>query len=189
MPVTQVETAPCFVVQVKNKDKDGYDAVQLGWGDKKLTHVSKPLQGHFKGAGLKKAPFYLREIRMKRISKIKPGDEIKVDAVFKPGDRVRVTGWSKGKGFAGVMKRWGFAGGPATHGQSDRPRSPGSIGLGTTPGRVFKGKKMAGRMGGQKVTISGLVVTGVDKEEGLLEIRGLLPGATGNLLIIRRENA
>lgn len=189
MPVTKIKAGPCWVAQIRTKDKDGYEAIQLGWGEKDLGRIKKPLKGHFKKAGLKKAPIFLREIRTDKIGEVKVGDEVKVGLVFKKGDKVSVTGWSKGKGFTGVVKRWGFEGGPRTHGQSDREKAPGSIGLGTTPGRVFKGKKMPGRAGGQKVTISGLVVTGIDEKNDFLEIKGLLPGAKGSFLVIRKQNA
>jgi len=169
MPVTLVEAGPCYVVQVKTKEKDGYNAVKLSWGEKK-------------------APVFLREVRLVKIDDFKVGDEVKIDSVFKPGDKVKVTGQAKGKGFAGVVKRWGFKSGPKTHGQSDRERAPGSIGLGTTPGRVFKGKKMPGRAGGQKVTVSGLVVVSVDEKNNLLGIRGLLPGHKNSFLLIRKQN-
>lgn len=188
-PVTKVKVKPCFVVQIRTEDKDGYTAIQLGWGEKDLDKVSKPIQGHLKGAKLKKAPLFFREIRMNDVSGIKVGDEVKASVAFKVGDEVKVTGTAKGKGFTGVMKRWGFHGGPRTHGQSDRERAPGSIGQGTTPGRVFKGKKMPGRSGGQKVTVSGLTIFGISKKDNFLEVKGLLPGHKGSFLVIRKEDA
>jgi large subunit ribosomal protein L3 len=181
IPVTQVKAGPCQVTKIITLKKDGYNAIQLAFGEKKIK--SK------KGAKSKKAPLYLREIRVEQMPKLKVGDEIRVGQVFKVDDKVKITGWAKGKGFTGVMKRWGFKGGPRTHGQSDRERAPGSIGQGTTPGRVFKGKKMPGRSGGQKVTITGLKVTNIDDEKDLLEIKGLLPGPRNGFLIIRKENA
>lgn len=188
LPVTAVKVGPCVVVQVKTEAKDGYKAIQLGWGEKAFDKVNQPLQGHFKGARLTKAPFFLREVKLKQPESLKPGDQINPEEVFKLGDIVKVTGWSKGKGFAGVVKRWGFKGGPRTHGQSDRERAPGSIGLGTTPGRVFKGKKMAGRMGNQRVTVKGLKIAGIDPKQQILEIKGLLPGNSGGFLVITKEN-
>jgi len=187
VPVTRVKTGPCYVVHLRREDKDGYNAVQIGWGEKKMTKVSQPLQGHLRGAKLEKAPRFLREINLEKpTDKLKAGDQIKVAAVFQPGDEVKVTGWAKGKGFTGVVKRWGFKGGPRTHGQSDRERSPGSIGQGTTPGRVRKGKKMPGRAGGNQVTVQGLTVLTVDEENEELLIKGLVPGAFKGFLMITK---
>lgn len=186
IPVTLIKAGPCPVVQVKTETDDGYWAVQLGFSEKKSKHTTKPILGHFKKAGLKTTPRFLREIRSK-IKELKIRDIIKVGDVFKAGDKVAVTGISKGKGFAGVVKRWGFAGGPRTRGQSDRERAPGSIGQHTTPGRVHKGKKMAGRMGGNQVTVKGLKVVEIDKEKNLLLVKGLVPGAKKGLLIVKKE--
>lgn len=166
IPVTRIKARPCWVAQLKNKEKDGYQAVKLGWGEKK-------------------SPLFLAEIRVDEPFSFKKGDPIEAEAIFQPGDKLKVTGWSKGKGFAGVMKRWGFKGGPRTHGQSDRQRSPGSIGQTTTPGRVYRGKKMAGRMGNDRVTISGLILMAVDKE-GLLLVKGLVPGPKRGFLIVKK---
>ena len=194
IPVTLIKAGPCPVVQIKTKDDEGYWAIQLGFGSKKAKKTIKPILGHLKKAGLKKTPRFLREIRIdekegkKLADEVKPGDEISVKDVFKVGDKIMVTGISKGKGFAGVVKRWGFAGGPRTHGQSDRERAPGSIGQTTTPGRVHKGKKMAGRMGNERVTIKGLKVIEIDEEKNLLVIKGLVPGAKKGLLMIKKEN-
>lgn len=184
IPVTKIKTSPCHVVQIKEEKTDGYFAVQLGLGEKK--NITKPLKGHLKGAGLKTAPLYLKEVRVSSqdLEKIQLGQEIKASDIFKVGDKVKITGWSKGKGFTGVVKRWHFKGGPRTHGQSDRERAPGSIGQRTTPGRVYKGKKMAGRKGGERVTISGLEIVGV--EEDSLTVKGLVPGSRGGLLIIQK---
>jgi len=182
--VAKIKTGPCFVVQVKTKAKDGYSALQLGIGEKK--RISKPLAGHLKRAGFKAALLHLREVKisLEDEKKFKAGQEIKASEVFKIGDKVKVVGCSKGKGFTGVVKKWGFKGGPRTHGQSDRERAPGSIGQTTTPGRVFKGKKMAGRAGGERVTISGLTVTGIEGD--ILEVKGLVPGSKKSLLIIQK---
>ncbi|MGB9911423.1 MAG: 50S ribosomal protein L3 [Microgenomates group bacterium] len=182
IPVTIIKTGPCWVVQIKTKEKDGYNAIQLGFGEKKKAN--KPLIGHAKKAGLEKPPLFLREIKVEDPTKFKVGQEIKAEEIFKKGDKVKVTGKSKGKGFAGVVKRWGFAGGPRTHGQSDRERAPGSIGQTTTPGRVYKGKKMAGRMGGDQVTIKGLSI--FDVKEGMLEVKGLVPGPRRGFLLIEK---
>jgi large subunit ribosomal protein L3 len=187
IPVTWVQAGPCIVTQIKKQEKDGYWAVQLGFKQKKLKNTTKPLQGHLKGA-LKdnKAPCFLREIRMDVEPDMNVGDEITITKIFRKGDIISVTGTSKGKGFAGGVKRWGFRGGPKTHGQSDRHRAPGSIGQGTTPGRVLKGKHMAGRMGSDTVTIKNLMVVDIDLNENKLAISGGLPGNPGSLLIIRR---
>lgn len=189
LPVTFIEAGPCAIVDVKTKEKDGYWAVQLGFGGKKKGNIKKPQLGHLKKAGVKTPPRFLKEAKVSRDEaeslKLKVGKTIQVDEVFKVGDKIAVTGISKGKGFAGVMKRWKFAGGPATHGQSDRARAPGSIGGTTTPGRVYKGKKMAGRMGGKQVTVKGLKVVEIDSKENLLVVSGLVPGPKGGLLTIK----
>ena len=192
LPVTLIEAGPCPVVQIKNQGKDGYLAVQLGFGEKKLKRTTKPILGHIRGAKSKEAPRFFREIRIEdseveTADQIKVGDTILVGGVFQVGDKISVIGISKGKGFAGVVKKWGFAGGPRTHGQSDRERAPGSIGSTTTPGRVYKGKKMAGRMGQERVTIKGLKVLEVNPEKNLLVIKGLVPGRRDDLLMIRKE--
>lgn len=187
IPVTRIKAGPCYVVYIMRKEKNGYDAIQLGWGEKKMTKVSKPLQGHLRGAKLKGAPRFLQEIRLEKpTDKLKVGDQIKIADVFQPGDEVKVTGWSKGKGFTGVVKRWGFKGGPRTHGQSDRERAPGSIGQGTDPGRVWKGKKMPGRAGGNKVTVKGLMVVAIDEKNDELLIKGLVPGAINGFLTVTK---
>jgi large subunit ribosomal protein L3 len=188
IPVTRVKAGPCYVVQIRNEEKDGYHGVQIGWGEKKMTKIKKPLKGHLRGAKLEKAPRFLREVRLEKPAGegIKVGEKLKLSDIFQPGDQVKVTGQSKGKGFTGVMKRWGFKGGPRTHGQSDRERAPGSIGQGTTPGRVHKGKKMPGRAGNARVAIKGLIVQAVDEENEELLIKGLVPGARNGLLIITK---
>ena len=154
VPITYMKAGPCVVTQIKNEAKDGYWAVQIGFGERKIKNVTKPVQGHLKAAN--SAARFLREVRVEKEPNLKVGDKITVSDIFSVGDAVSIAGTSKGKGFAGVVKRWGFSGGPKTHGQSDRQRAPGSIGQGTTPGRVHKGKKMAGRMGTDKVTIKNL---------------------------------
>lgn len=193
VPVTRLQVGPCVVVHSKTQDKDGYWALQLGVGTRRIKNITKPIKGHLKGAaGKKQAPRFLREVRLtsRQVSslKLKPGDEIKVDQILKVGDVVMVEGISKGKGFAGVVKRWGFAGGPKTHGQSDRLRAPGSIGAGTDPGRVLKGKKMAGRMGQDKRQVHSLKVLSVDSETGVVEVSGPIPGPKGSLVkVVKRE--
>ena len=174
---TVVEISPNWVTQVNS------NSIQLGYGTKKS--VKKPQIGHGKKAGIEQPIRWFREIRGEE-KELKPGQEIKLDQVFSIGDSVRVTGTSKGKGFQGVVRRWGFHGGPKTHGQSDRHRAPGSIGAGTTPGRVLKGKKMAGHMGNVKSSIRNLEIVGVDKENNLLIVKGGVPGATDGLLMITK---
>jgi len=187
IPVTWVNAGPCVVTQIKNKTKDGYWAVQLGFQTKKLKSTSKPLQGHLKTT-IKdnKAPKTIKEIRLDEEPTFSVGDIVTISKIFRKGDVIAVTGTSKGKGFAGGIKRHGFHGGPKTHGQSDRHRAPGSIGQGTTPGRVLKGKKMAGRMGNDTVTIKNLMIVDVDNAENRLAISGGVPGILGSLLFIKR---
>jgi large subunit ribosomal protein L3 len=182
VPITLIEAGPCYVTQVRNTKRDGYSAVQLGFGDVRQKLLTGGQLGHLKKT---KAPAlrYLREFRVKQ-PELKEGDQVKVDA-FELGDHVDVVGVSKGKGFAGAMKRHGFGGGPITHGQSDRQRSVGSIGATTTPGRVFKGKKMPGRMGNQQVTSQNLKVELVDAERNLIGVRGTVAGGKGAVLSIK----
>ncbi len=180
--VTAIEAGPCAVIQVKATAKEGYNAVQLGFGEAK--RLKSPQRGHLKGLGQFR---YLREFRVDDTEAVKVGD--RVDAgLFKEGDKVDVTGVSKGKGFAGVVKRHHFAGGPKTHGQSDRHRHPGSIGAGTSPGRVFKGTRMAGRMGGEQVTVQHLEVFSADPDRNLLLVKGAVPGNRNGLLLIRKSS-
>jgi len=189
IPVTVIKAGPCLVTQIRSKEKDGYDAVQLGFG--KAKKLNKPQKGHLKkikNSKLKIEDYtrWLREVRIKGDQKeeLKIGDEITVD-IFKEGDKVVVSGISKGKGFQGVIKRHGFSRGPASHG-SDHHREPGSIGS-MFPQRVVKGRKLPGRTGGQKVSIKNLEIVKVDKENNLLLIKGAVPGGKNNLLIIRGE--
>ncbi len=189
VPVTKVLVTPSVVTQVKNIDRDGYWAIQIGFGEKKLKNITKQIKGHLKAVlqkDSKIAPRYLREVRMKEEPKEKVGDTIKASDIFVSGDSIAVTGISKGKGFAGGVKRWHFSGGPKTHGQSDRQRAPGSIGQGTTPGRVYKGKHMAGRMGSEQKKIKGLSVVSIDNEKNEILISGPVPGRNGSLLIIEK---
>lgn len=191
IPVTKVVAGPCVVTQIKRMDTDGYWAVQLGFGTRRSKVTSKPLQGHFKKTQKEDKtqtnyPRHTREVRLDKEPEFKVGDTINVADILRPGDVVAVTGVSKGKGFAGVVKRHGFRGGPRTHGQSDRERAPGSIGQTTTPGRVYRGKRMAGRMGGEQVTVSNLHVVSVNKDTGEVEISGQVPGTVGTLLTVRK---
>lgn len=187
IPVTKVTAGPCVVTQIKHMDKDGYWAVQLGFSTRKLKNTSKSLQGHLKTTiKNNKAPRKLREVRYDKEPEFKVGDVITAAEVVKPGDVVSVSGVSKGKGFASGIKRYGFRGGPRTHGQSDRERAPGSIGQTTTPGRVYRGKRMAGNMGKEKVTVTNLHIITVNKETNEVEISGQIPGAPGALVTIKR---
>ena len=180
VPVTALQVGPCTITQVKSQANDGYDAVQLGFEN--VKRLNNPMSGHLRRAGLFR---YLRELPVDSLGAAQVGDTVTV-GLFEPGERVNVIGTSKGRGFQGAMKRHGFAGGPRTHGQSDRARAPGSIGATTTPGRVLKGKRMAGHMGNQRVTIKNLEVIEVDPERNLLLIKGGVPGApTGLLLILK----
>lgn len=180
-----VALGPNYVTQVKTKDgQDGYNAVQIGFGEKKS--VKKPQLGHLKKAGFEQSIRWLKEIRVED-KDVAPGKQINLGDIFKVGDAVKVTGVSKGKGFQGGVRRHGFHGGPKTHGQSDRHRAPGSIGSGTTPGRVYKGKKMAGHMGVETVSARGLEVMGVDKDNNLLTIKGAVPGPIGGLVIVQKQ--
>ncbi len=184
MPVTLVQAGPCWVAQIKTKEKDGYQAAQIGFEKQAEKKSKRPQIGHFKKAQTDCFK-YSREFEIEENSSLKPGDEIKVD-IFKEGDSVMIIGTSKGKGFAGVVKRHHFGGGPASHGQKHSLRAPGSIGA-TFPERVPKGRRMAGRMGGERVTVQGLTIVAVDNEENILAIRGALPGLRGSLLAIVRE--
>ena len=179
--VTAVEAGPCCVVQVKAEDKEGYSSVQLGFG--KAKRVNSPQRGHLKELGEYR---YLREFRVDDDETFQVGDKVDV-SLFQAGDLVDVTGISKSKGFAGVVKRHHFRGGPKTHGQSDRHRAPGSVGATTSPGRVLKGMRMAGRMGGDQVTARNLEVFQTDPERNLLLVRGAVPGSKNGLLLIRKS--
>ncbi len=180
VPVTAIEAGPCFVTQIKRADKEGYNGVQLGFGEAK--RLSSAEKGHLKKLGMLK---HLREFEIDDIEAVEVGQKVDV-SMFQPGDLVDIIGISKGKGFQGGVKRHGFAGGPKTHGQSDRHRAPGSIGSSATPGRVFKGIKMAGHMGNERVTVRKLKVVEADAERNLLLVRGAVPGAKNGLLKIRK---
>ncbi len=177
--VTVLEAGPCMVTQVKTMAKDGYEAVQLSFGEKR--RLNKAEEGHLRGIGSFR---YLRELPPADLSYVQVGQTVDV-SIFQPGDVINVTGTTKGRGFAGGIKRHGFSGGPKTHGQSDRHRAPGSIGAGTTPGRVLKGKRMAGHMGAVRVTAQNVEVVQVDVERNLLLIKGSVPGANRQLVLIQ----
>lgn len=182
IPVTVIQAGPCPVVQRRTVERDGYEAVQLGFLPQKAQRVNKPLKGHFARAGVEPTR-YLKEIRG-----FKPEGEVVTVEIFQPGELVDVTGTSKGRGTSGVMKRWGFAGGPASHGAHRIHRHPGSIGNRKTPGRVYRGHRMAGRWGAERVTIQRLEVVEVLPEEHLLLVRGSVPGPNGGLLLIRQTS-
>jgi large subunit ribosomal protein L3 len=178
--VTAIEAGPCVVTQVKNKSKDGYNAVQLGFG--KVNRLNSPKTAHLKD--IEKVR-YLHEFRSGDVSSLERGQKVSIE-FLKQGDLVNVSGFSKGKGFAGVVKRHHFAGGPKTHGQSDRHRAPGSIGSTTFPGRVLKGMRMAGHMGARKATLRNIEVVQADASRNLLLLKGAVPGASRGLLFIKK---
>jgi len=184
VPVTVVKAGPCVVTQIRTDEKDGYTAVQLAYGSIDPRKVTKPVAGHFKAADVPPRR-HLVELRTDTIENYSVGAEITAPDTFDAGDRVDVSGTTKGKGTAGVMKRHGFAGLGAAHGTQRKHRSPGSIGGCATPGRVYKGLRMAGRMGAVKATVTGLTVHKVDAEKGLLLIKGAIPGPNGSLVVIR----
>jgi len=180
VPVTVLEVGPCVVTQIKTMDRDGYEALQLGFGERK--RLNSPQRGHLKASGASSR--VLREVKTDALGEYSVGQVIDC-TVFEAGQMVDVSGTSKGKGFQGVMKRHNFAGGPKTHGQSDRHRAPGSIGASATPSRVVKGLKMAGRMGNEHVTVQNLTVVRVDQERNVVLVRGSVPGASGEVILVR----
>lgn len=182
-PVTVIEAGPCPIVQIKTKARDGYDAIQIGFGQKKENSVNNPARGHFKKANVQPLKI-LREIRTDEVEKYKVGDNITLEE-FSKIRLVDITGISKGKGFAGVVKRHHFHGGDATHG-AETHRAPGSIGASSFPSRVVKGLRMAGRMGGERVTIQNLKVVKVDTERNILIVKGSIPGPKNCILMIRK---
>ena len=183
VPVTVIKAGPCFVAQVKTLETDGYSAVQLAFGDYKDGKLNKPMAGHFAKHGDKPGRFVV-ELRTEDASSYTPGQELRAD-VFQPGDHADVVGVSRGKGFAGTMKRHGFGGLSASHGTERKHRSPGSIGGAATPSRVFKGTRMAGQMGNERVTVLNLQVVHTDPERNLLLLKGAIPGPPGGLVMVR----
>ncbi len=179
IPVTVIEAGPCFVTQIKTDETDGYTAVQVGFDEVREKIITKPELGHLKGAG--KVLRTLKEFRLDEVNDLKVGDEINV-GIFAKGDIVAVTGRSKGKGFQGTMKRHNFSGGPATHGQKDRLRAPGSIGAGSSPSRVWKGMKMSGQMGNETVTVRNIEVIEIRPDKNILLVRGSVPGSRNGIL-------
>ena len=181
--VTAVEVGPCVVTQVKTEARDGYEAVQLGFGS--ARRLNSPEAGHQDRSGRRFT--HLQEFGVDDLSEFEVGQEIKAD-VFEVGEPIKVIGTSKGKGFSGVVRRWGFRGGPKTHGQSDRHRSPGSIGAGTSPGRVWPGKKMPGHYGVDRVTVKGLKIVATDPEKDVVLVRGPIPGANNGIVRIEKQS-
>lgn len=191
IPVTVIQAGPCYVTQIRTAEKDGYTAVQLGFEElppkrNGSSRLNKPKIGHLKRGGLDLPDLrYLREFRTKAVD-VEEGQRLTAD-VFEQGDRIDVIGTSKGRGFAGTIKRHNFNRQKKTHGQSDRERAPGSIGATSTPGRVLKGTRMAGRMGGERVTVQNLEVVVVDADKNLLAVRGSVPGSKGGILLIKES--
>lgn len=185
VPVTVVQAGPCYVSEIRTQQKHGYDSLQLGFAEKRQKKINKAEAGHFAKANLPVLQ-HVREFRdFDNLAGFKLGDAIKAD-IFKVGDLVKATGTSKGKGFQGVVKRHHFGGGPVTHGESDRTRAPGSMGGSSYPSRVWKGMRMAGRMGGERVTVRNLRVVKVDAENNILMLRGSIPGANNSIVIISK---
>lgn len=182
VPVTVIEAGPCYVTQIKTKETDGYESVQLGFGERREKTVNKPMQGKFKKLNIPALRF-TKEIRDFSLADVKAGEQVKVN-IFNEGDTVKVTGTSKGKGFQGVMKRHGFSGAQRTHGQSDRERAPGSIGASSYPSRVFKGQRMAGRTGGDRITVRNLKVVKIFADSNLILVKGAVPGTKSGFVEI-----
>ena len=184
IPVTVIEAGPCPIVQIKTEDKDGYNAVQLGFGEKRPNKVNRPTQGHFKKAGVEPQR-YLREIRKDSIEDLEVGQVLTAD-IFSEGDLVDVSAISKGRGFTGTVKRWGFRGGKKSHGGEQDLRRIGSIGASSFPSRVTRGKRMAGRHGGRRITVQNLQVVKTDAARNLLVVKGAVPGPNNGLVLIRK---
>jgi large subunit ribosomal protein L3 len=185
IPVSVLEVGPCYISQIKKVEKEGYDAIQIGFQLKKDKRLNKPILGHFKAAG--KGGFaFLQEIRVDNVDSFELGQEI-TSEIFNVGDLVKVRGISKGRGFTGVVKRWGFSGGNKTHGSRSH-KVPGSIGASATPSRVMKGKKLPGRMGNKKVTVKNLKVVDIVKEKNLILVKGAVPGSRGSFLEVKISN-
>lgn len=182
LPVTVIKAGPCRIVQIRTPETDGYSAVQLGYGQ--ARGANRPVSGHYAKAGVEPAR-RLVEVRVDDVSEFVVGQEIKVEDIFQPGGKADVTGVSKGKGFQGVMKRHNFRGQKASHGAHKIHRAPGAIGACATPARVFKGTKLPGRMGAERVTVLNLAVVGVDAEQGLLLLQGAVPGPKGAMVFVR----
>jgi len=186
VPVTVIQAGPCSIVQLKTQEKDGYQAVQLGFGQQKENRINRPKRGHFSKAQVEPT-LVLREFRVKRLDEISVGGTVDA-SLFSEGELVDVTGTSKGHGFSGVVKRWKFAGGRKSHGGEQDLRRPGSIGASATPSRVFKGKRMAGRHGAKRHTVQNLPIIQADAERNLLVVKGAVPGPSNGLLLIRKAS-
>jgi large subunit ribosomal protein L3 len=185
VPVTVVEAGPCTITQIKTPERDGYSALQIGFGTRKAKNVNRPTKGHMDAAG--KGYFQvLREVRVEQPGDYQIGEGISAD-IFEIGERIDVIGTSKGKGFAGTIKRWGFKRGPSTHGCKSI-REPGSTGMATYPGRVLKGKRMAGQKGNKRVTVMNLKIIDIRPEENLMLVKGAIPGAGNGVILIRKTN-
>ncbi len=184
VPVTVIEAGPCYITQVKTLERDGYEAAQIGFETKKEKQTTRPLQGHFKKAKVEPQRI-VQEVAVADIEACEPGQLVGTD-IFETGELVDVTGYIKGRGFQGVVKRHGFRGGDKTRGQSDRWRHPGSIGQSATPSKVFKGTRMGGRMGNKRVTVRNLQVVGVDAEKHILLVKGAVPGHRNGYVLIKR---
>lgn len=184
VPVTVIEAGPCPIVEVKTEERHGYNAIQIGFGRRKPGNVNMPAKGHFEKAGVEPAKI-LREIRVNDVSAYEVGSEIRAD-LFQAGDLVRVTGYSKGRGFQGVVKRWGFSGAPDSHGSRNH-REPGSIGQCATPARVWKNRKMPGRAGCERVTVRNLEVVQVDADRNIIAVRGAVPGHMNGYVMLSAQ--
>jgi large subunit ribosomal protein L3 len=185
IPVTVIEAGPCYIIQKKDENNDGYTAVQLGFGNQKMQRVNKPLTGHFKKAG--KGVFkHLKEFKVDNMDEVEIGAEVSVTDVFKVGEFVHVSGKSKGKGFAGVVKRYGFRGGRASHGSTVH-RTPGAIGNSAYPGRVIKNKKLPGHMGSENLTIKNLQIIDIREDENLLIVKGPVPGHKNSIVYVKKQ--
>lgn len=182
IPVTMIKVENPYITQLKTDEKDGYQSVQIGISNRK--NINNPEKGHLKKSSADKTPLFLREIAGDTDKKI--GESLPLADIFKVGDNIKVSGTGKGKGFAGVVKRHHFKGGPKTHGQSNRLRAPGSIGATTTPGRVYKGKRMAGRMGGEQATVMNLKIVKIDQDNQIITVKGLIPGPKKGLVMIEK---
>lgn len=182
VPVTAIRVGPCTVIQIKTEDKEGYNAIQLGYEESK--RLNKPQKGHLKGNGDFR---YLREFRVDDLAEMEVGQQITVD-MFEPGERVDIVGTSKGRGFAGVVKRHHFGGSPKTHGTKDQHRTSGSVGGGTYPGKTWKGQRMAGHMGNSRVTVRGLEVVQANPDRNILLIKGAVPGHRNSLVLIEKAS-
>lgn len=188
VPVTPVVLGPCVITQIKTEEKDGYNAVQVAYGEKRMKNITKPEQGHLKGAKLEKAPSILLEVEHEDLEGLKVGDNVSLSDIFSEGDVVKVRSKTKGKGFAGAVKRWGFKGAPKSHGHGGILRKVGSIGQGTDPGRVWKGKKMPGRMGNDIQTVKNLKIVKINDKGSKVYIRGSVPGSIGDFIMVTRTS-